>query len=174
MPPPPCRPPAVGQFRDLVETAERNKALRETLKQVLRLTKGWDIARDHVRRAVETDVQLRVYHPDGRTEVGLVFKCGSFNVIDINRPVGEPSRGACVPATRVWRCGGDGAAAGRGGPGSAAASRPPQPPPSAAHQQRQPMWLRSTRLMRLGWSPARQEEPACQSAALQDPPPTHN
>jgi hypothetical protein len=71
-----------------VETAERNKALRETLKQVLRLTKGWDIARDHVRRAVETDVQLRVYHPDGRTEVGLVFKCGSFNVIDINRPVG--------------------------------------------------------------------------------------
>lgn len=27
---------------------------------------------------------------DGRTEVGLVFKCGSFNVIDINRPVGEP------------------------------------------------------------------------------------
>jgi hypothetical protein len=56
--------------------------------QVLRLTKGWDIARDHVRKAVETDVQLRVYHPDGRTEVGLVFKCGSFNVIDINRPVG--------------------------------------------------------------------------------------
>ena len=31
--------------------------------QVLRLTKGWDVARDHVRRAVETDVQLRVYHP---------------------------------------------------------------------------------------------------------------
>lgn len=31
--------------------------------QVLRLTKGWDIARDHVRKAVETDVQLRVYHP---------------------------------------------------------------------------------------------------------------
>ncbi len=27
-------PPAVGQFRELVETAERNKALRETLKQV--------------------------------------------------------------------------------------------------------------------------------------------
>lgn len=26
---------------------------------------------------------------DGRTEVGLVFKCGSFNVIDINRPIGE-------------------------------------------------------------------------------------
>jgi hypothetical protein len=26
--------PAVGQFRDLVETAERNKGLRETLKQV--------------------------------------------------------------------------------------------------------------------------------------------
>ena len=34
--------------------------------QVLRLTKGWDVARDHVRKAVETDVQLRVYHPGGR------------------------------------------------------------------------------------------------------------
>jgi len=33
--------------------------------QVLRLTKGWDVARDHVRKAVETDVQLRVYHPGG-------------------------------------------------------------------------------------------------------------
>lgn len=78
----------VGQFRELVETAERNKPLRETLKQVLRLTKGWDVARDHVRRAVHTDVQLRVYHPDGRTDVGLVYKCGTFNVVEINRPVG--------------------------------------------------------------------------------------
>jgi hypothetical protein len=78
----------VGQFRELVETAERNKPLRETLKQVLRLTKMWDVARDHVRKAVHTDVQLRVYHPDGREDVGLVYKCASFNVVDINRPVG--------------------------------------------------------------------------------------
>lgn len=78
----------VGQFRDLVESAEHNKPLRETLKQVLRLTKGWDVARDHVRKAVHTDVQLRVFHPEGRTDVGLVFKCGAFNVVDISRPVG--------------------------------------------------------------------------------------
>lgn len=78
----------VGQFRELVETAERNKPLRETLKQVLRLTKMWDVARDHVRKAVHTDVQLRVYHPDNRDDVGLVYKCASFNVVDINRPVG--------------------------------------------------------------------------------------
>lgn len=32
--------PAVGQFRDLVEAAERNKALRETLKQVGPLDEG--------------------------------------------------------------------------------------------------------------------------------------
>lgn len=39
-----CACAAVGQFRDLVETAERNKALRETLKQVslfLFLLYGW-------------------------------------------------------------------------------------------------------------------------------------
>lgn len=78
----------VGQFKELVETAERNKPLRETLKQVLRLTKMWDVARDHVRKAVKTDVQLRVFHPDGRMDVGLVYKCGAFNVVDINRPVG--------------------------------------------------------------------------------------
>lgn len=78
----------VGQFLALVDMAEKNKPLRETLKHVLRLTKMWDIARDHARKAVQTDVQLRVYHPDGRMDVGLVYKCGSFNVVDINRPVG--------------------------------------------------------------------------------------
>jgi len=78
----------VGQFKELVEVAERSKPLRETLKQVLRLTKGWDVARDHARRAVHTDIQLRVYHPDGRTDVGLVYRCGAFNVVDINQPVG--------------------------------------------------------------------------------------
>lgn len=89
-----------------METAERNKALRETLKQVLRLTKGWDVARDHVRKAVETDMQLRVYHPDGRTEVGLVFKCGSYNVIDINRPVGECCGGCGGVSVLCGWCGG--------------------------------------------------------------------
>ena len=78
----------VGQFRDLVETAERSKSLRETLKQVLRLTKGWDVAREHVRRAVHTDTALRVFHPDWNTEAGPVFRCGAFNVIDIEHPVG--------------------------------------------------------------------------------------
>ncbi len=69
--------------------AERNKPLRETLKQVLRLTKGWEVARDHVRRAVENDVQLRVWHPEEHRDIGLVFKTAAFNVIDMQRPVGE-------------------------------------------------------------------------------------
>ena len=123
--PPPSSPPrAVGQFRDLVEMAERNKPLRETLKQVLRLTKGWDIARDHVRRAVETDVQLRVFHPDGRIDVGLVFKCGAFNVVEMHRPVGLLRRKTNPQQSNQVRWGGPraherGALAGaaRGGPG---------------------------------------------------------
>lgn len=78
----------VGQFKELVDLAERNKPLRETLKQVLRLTKGWDLARDHVMKAVHSDVQLRVYHPDGRTDVGLVFKCGAYNIVDVQHPIG--------------------------------------------------------------------------------------
>jgi hypothetical protein len=78
----------VGEFKDLVELAEGNRPLKETLKHVLRLTKMWDVARDHVRKAVITDQQLRVYHPDNREDVGLVYRCTSFNVIDINRPVG--------------------------------------------------------------------------------------
>ncbi|KAL6771657.1 CHYB1B [Auxenochlorella protothecoides x Auxenochlorella symbiontica] len=78
----------VGQFRELVELAEGNKPLRETLKQVLRLTKGWDVARDHVRRCVDTDERLRVFHPDGRTDVGLAFRCAAHNVVDLNRPLG--------------------------------------------------------------------------------------
>jgi hypothetical protein len=78
----------VGEFRELVELAESSNSLKDTLKNVLRCTKMWDVARDHVRKAVSTDVQLRVYHPDGRDDVGLVYKCTSFNVIDINRPVG--------------------------------------------------------------------------------------
>ncbi len=78
----------VGEFKELVELAESNRSLKETLKHVLRLTKMWDVARDHVRKAVSTDTQLRVYHPDNREDVGLVYRCISFNVIDINRPVG--------------------------------------------------------------------------------------
>ncbi|KDD74522.1 hypothetical protein H632_c1256p0, partial [Helicosporidium sp. ATCC 50920] len=78
----------VGQFRDLVELAEHNKPLRETLKQVLRLTKGWDVARDHVRKCVDTDGRLRVFHPDQRCELGLAFRCGAHNVVDLQRPVG--------------------------------------------------------------------------------------
>ena len=78
----------VGEYRELIELAETNKSLKETLKHVLRLTNMWDVARDHARKAVTTDTQLRVYHPDNREEVGLVYRCIGFNVIDINRPLG--------------------------------------------------------------------------------------
>ena len=92
-------PAAVGHFRELVEMAERNKPLRETLKQVLRLTKGWDVARDHVRRAVETDVQLRVYHPGAR-DWGRVPP-GSLHVACSTPLRAAPPRQTVAP---TWAC----------------------------------------------------------------------
>ncbi len=64
--------------------------------QVLRLTKGWDIARDHVRKAVETDVQLRVYHPGGSPcrlrKAVLLLVCA------------QPGAQACLARARGCRC----------------------------------------------------------------------
>lgn len=78
----------VGELKELVMAAERNKVLRENLKQLLRLTKGWDTMRDHVMMAVDDDVQLRVWYADSDGNLGIVFQCGAFNAIDLNNPVG--------------------------------------------------------------------------------------
>ena len=50
---------AVSQFRELCEIADRDRALTETLKKVLKLSKGWETAREHVYKAVDTDNRMR-------------------------------------------------------------------------------------------------------------------
>lgn len=79
---------SVGELKELVQAAERHKTLRENLKQLLRLTKGWDTMRDHVMLAVDDDKQLRVWYADNDGNLGIIFQCGSYNSIDLNNPLG--------------------------------------------------------------------------------------
>ena len=50
---------AVSQFRQLCEIADRDRSLTDTLKKVLKLSKGWETAREHVYKAVGTDNRMR-------------------------------------------------------------------------------------------------------------------
>ena len=78
---------AVGQFRALTEWAEQDKAVCETLKRVLKLTRGWDVARDHARMAVGTDSRMRLwYAADGQS--GLLYKC-NLGSVELDQPVGK-------------------------------------------------------------------------------------
>ena len=101
--PTPCPAPphtaAVGELRALVETAEGDPHLRETLAQLLCITdKRWDAARGHVLRAVPTDVRLRAFHQAGGVGgVGLVFRAGALNALDFEHPVG-----GCAWSVYVW------------------------------------------------------------------------
>ena len=83
---------AVGQFKELVDIAEQDPRLCETLKKVLKLTRGWEIARDHARTAVVTDDKMRVWCPkteDGKqSSMGLLFK-GHLGSADLENPVGR-------------------------------------------------------------------------------------
>jgi hypothetical protein len=85
----PLPPVAVGELKTLIELAERDKFLRDNLKQLLRLTKGWDTLKDHVMLAVDDDRQLRVWYLDGDGTQGIVFKCTVGNDLDLDNPVGE-------------------------------------------------------------------------------------
>jgi hypothetical protein len=78
----------VGQFKDVVEVAEKDPQLCETLKKVLKLTRGWEIARDHVRMAVSSDNQMRIWTAAGPDEGGLLYKC-NLGSVDLEHPVGE-------------------------------------------------------------------------------------
>ena len=79
----------VGQFKDLIEMAERDRVLCDTLKKVLKLTKGWDAAREHAMAAVGTDNQMRIWYQDDAMLGGLLFKC-QLGCIDLDSPVGTP------------------------------------------------------------------------------------
>ena len=77
----------MGQFKALTEWAEQDKAVCETLKRVLKLTRGWDVARDHARMAVGTDSRMRLwYAADGQS--GLLYKC-NLGSVELDQPVGK-------------------------------------------------------------------------------------
>ena len=92
-------PGAVGQFRDLVESCARDVQLQETLRKVLAFTaRGWDAARQHAMRAVQTDNRMRIWCADDAMTVGLLFRC-ALGRVDIHNPVGA---GPCLlPAHRL-------------------------------------------------------------------------
>ena len=53
----------MSQFRQLCEIADRDRSLTDTLKKVLKLSKGWETAREHVYKAVSTDSRMRCALP---------------------------------------------------------------------------------------------------------------
>ncbi|KAK9806750.1 hypothetical protein WJX72_001396 [[Myrmecia] bisecta] len=77
----------VGQFKELVIMAEQDRPLCEALKRVLKLTRGWELARDHALMAVDTDNQMRIWYSDTSMEGGLMFRC-SLGSVDLENPVG--------------------------------------------------------------------------------------
>lgn len=81
---------AVGQFKDLVESSAKDVPLQETLRKVLNFTsKGWDAAKAHALRAVETDNKMRVWMSDDTHTQGLLYQC-HLGRINIDSPIGEP------------------------------------------------------------------------------------
>lgn len=84
-----CLFDAVGQFKDLVESSAKDVPLQETLRKVLNFTtKGWDAAKAHALRAVETDNRMRVWLADDAHTKGLLFQC-HLGRINIDSPIGE-------------------------------------------------------------------------------------
>lgn len=88
---------AVGEFRELCMWADKDRALCETLKKVLKLTKGWDAAKEHAMQAVTSDHQLRIWSAEPNS--GLIFKC-FMGVVDIEKPIGAalPPSSITMPA----------------------------------------------------------------------------
>ena len=76
---------AVGEFRELCMWADKDRALCETLKKVLKLTKGWDAAKEHAMQAVTSDHLLRIWSQEPNS--GLIFKT-LMGVVDIEKPCG--------------------------------------------------------------------------------------
>jgi hypothetical protein len=85
----------VGEFKSLVEWASQDNARLMTMKKVLKLTKGWEEARDHAAMAVRDDSLLRAWYlpkslqpslPMSRKWVSLVYAC-SQGVPHLESPV---------------------------------------------------------------------------------------
>ena len=86
---------AVGQFKELVLSAERDQPLQEHLRKVLNLTaKGWEEAARHALRAVSTDNRMRMWLADDAASTGLLFRC-TRGRIALDNPVGAPRPAKC-------------------------------------------------------------------------------
>ena len=80
----------MGQFKELVLSAERDQPLQEHLRKVLNLTaKGWEEAARHALRAVSTDNRMRMWLADDAASTGLLFRC-TRGRIALDNPVGAP------------------------------------------------------------------------------------
>lgn len=80
---------AVGQFKELVESAEKDQPLQESLRKALNLTaKGWEGARKHALRAVTTDNRMRIWTADDSLSTGLLFRCNLGRIL-MDSPVGQ-------------------------------------------------------------------------------------
>ncbi|BDA50510.1 hypothetical protein COCOBI_16-1860 [Coccomyxa sp. Obi] len=78
----------VGQFKELVESAEKDQPLQESLRKALNLTaKGWEGARKHALRAVTTDNRMRIWTADDSLSTGLLFRCNLGRIL-MDAPVG--------------------------------------------------------------------------------------
>ncbi|CAL5229296.1 g12594 [Coccomyxa viridis] len=78
----------VGQFKELVLSAERDQPLQEHLRKVLNLTaKGWEEASRHALRAVTTDNRMRMWLADDAASTGLLFRCARGRIA-LDTPVG--------------------------------------------------------------------------------------
>ena len=74
--------------------ADKDRALCETLKKVLKLTKGWDAAKEHAMQAVTSDHQLRIWSQEPNS--GLIFKT-LMGVVDIEKPCGAALTSCQLP-----------------------------------------------------------------------------
>lgn len=71
-----------------MESSAKDVPLQETLRKVLNFTsKGWDAAKAHALRAVETDNRMRVWLADDAHTQGLLFQC-HLGRINIDSPIG--------------------------------------------------------------------------------------
>jgi hypothetical protein len=78
----------VGQFKELVESAEKDQPLQENLRKALNLTaKGWEGACKHALRAVTTDNRMRIWTADDSLTTGLLFRCHLGRIL-LDAPVG--------------------------------------------------------------------------------------
>lgn len=80
-----------------MESSAKDVPLQETLRKVLNFTsKGWDAAKAHALRAVETDNKMRVWLSDDTHTQGLLFQC-HLGRINIDSPIGKFHSNPCEP-----------------------------------------------------------------------------